>query len=322
MNLDERQKAKNSPRRLTARAASLIGASVLAIFAVVLSLSIVDAFFNIEGFSFNLGGLGAFFSDAYGILAFAIPLFLFCNASLLFEPVYRPSRMFVLLCCIIPFLTLALSGGINRNFDAVAENSAFLTIIGRFGFVCIVLFVIILETIFIVFLTGLLFSGSVSPPKNKPDKNNNSTRTEHRRTVRPRPPTRILPLVPVIKPTSPMEAEQVKPKDKEFHNEESIDFDFPELKPLSSREAFRDFEVTLSKSNRDFKSVYTPAAYVDLPEPFDRDPREITNPAERREWEDTQTPRQKPAAYVDLPEPFDRDPREITNPAERREWED
>ncbi|MDR1216127.1 MAG: DNA translocase FtsK [Treponema sp.] len=312
---------KKSPLNLPVRVASLIGGGVLTVFAVGLSLSIVDAFFNIEGFSFNLGGLGVFFADAYGILAFAIPLYILCNAFLLFEPVYRPSRMFVLLCCIIPFLTLAFSGNINRNFDAVMENSAFFAAIGRFGFICIVLFVIILETIFIVFITGLLFSGKVSPPKNEPNKNNDSVKTEHRRTVPPRgPPAKILPLIPVIKPTNPAKTEPPKPKHKEYHNEESIDFDFPELKPLSSREAFRDFEATLSKSNESVKRVYTPAARTPsayVPEPFDQDPREITDPAKYNDDDARRTQKPvayTPSAYVDIPEPFDQDPEEITDP--------
>jgi S-DNA-T family DNA segregation ATPase FtsK/SpoIIIE len=316
---------------LTLRAASLIGGGVLAAFAVVLSLSIADAFFNIKGFSLNLGGLGGFFADAYGILAFAIPLYLFCNAFLLFEPVYHPSRMFILLCCIIPFLTLAISGEINRNFDAVAENSDFLATIGRFGFVCIVLFVIILETIFIVFLTGLLFSGT--QPKNESNNNKDNFRTVRRRPVRPRtPPARILPLLPIIKSPNPEEAEKesLRPKraeyHAEYHDEESVGLDFPELKPLSSREAFRDFEATVSKSNEDFKRVYTPtrrspSAYVDIPEPFERDPREITDGAERGEEGRRAKPaaRYAPSAYADIPEPFERDPREITDGAEREE---
>ncbi|MDR0412039.1 MAG: hypothetical protein LBH75_08730, partial [Treponema sp.] len=296
MNFEIAQKSRKnaSPQNLTVRVASLIGAGVLTVFAIVLSFSIADAFFNIERFSLNLGGLGAFFTDAYGILAFAIPLYIFCNAFLLFEPVYRPSRMFVLLCCIIPFLTLAISGDINRNFNIIAENSAFLTAIGRFGFVCIVLFVIILEMIFIVFITGLLFSDSISPLRHgEPDKNNSDFGTEYRRAVRPRkPPARILPLLTVVKPTKSAETETVKPSHhKEYHDVESTSFDFPELKPLGSREAFRDFETTLSKSNENFKrastsTAYAPAAYVDLPEPFDRDPREITDDAEYREQED------------------------------------
>ncbi|MDR0643655.1 MAG: DNA translocase FtsK [Treponema sp.] len=302
---------------------SLISAGALTVFALVLGLSIADAFFNIEGFSLNLGGLGDFFANAYGILAFAIPLYIFCNAYLLFEPVYRPSRMFVLFCCVVPFLTLALSSDISHNFDTIAENSGFLASIGRFGFICIVLFVIILETIFIVFLTGLLFSGSDSPPKSGPHKNSDSFKPEHRRTVRPRnPPTRILPLLTVIRPTGPAEAEPIKSKHNKYSDEGSIDFDFPELKPLSSREAFRDFEAALSKSNEDFKRAYTPSAYVDVPEPFDRDPREITDTMdyeEQRGRGEAPPPRQKPAAYtpsayVDMPEPFDRDPQEITNP--------
>jgi hypothetical protein len=136
------------------RMAAIGGAALLGIVSVLLSFSIIGAFFHT---SWIIIGPGLFFINSYGILAFAVPAFLFYAAFILVENDYRPDRIFILACSIVPFLTLALGFSLLRGFDTYAEKSVFINLAGRTGLSLIMLLITTIEVLGIALLTFLFF---------------------------------------------------------------------------------------------------------------------------------------------------------------------
>jgi S-DNA-T family DNA segregation ATPase FtsK/SpoIIIE len=151
--------------RSGARSAALIGTAVL-IFAGVLLALIIGA--SLSERSFIAAGAGDFLVRSYGLLAFAIPLYLFLAALILADPVYRPERIFILSSAVFPFLTLALGFAFVRDFDQRAADFAFLRIAGRGGFSFIIIILTVLEGLLIINLSSLLFKGTREPARPSP----------------------------------------------------------------------------------------------------------------------------------------------------------
>jgi len=136
------------------RVAALAAAAILGIFALVLGLSLLGAVFGIKGFN---PSFGLFFSHAYGILAFFIPIYLAYAALILADPQWRPDRLFILISALFPFLTLTLGFICIRDFDALSLDYAFLELTGRTGFGMIIVVLALLEVTAIQMLKNALF---------------------------------------------------------------------------------------------------------------------------------------------------------------------
>jgi S-DNA-T family DNA segregation ATPase FtsK/SpoIIIE len=192
------------------RAAAVLGALVLGFASILLGFSIASALFDLPLFAF---GPGDFFVRSYGFLAFMIPAYLFGAAIILADPVYRPSRIFVLSCTILPFLTLAIGFAFFRDFDARAEQFAFLAAAGRVGFSFIVIFLTVFESLLIIALDALLFPQEArrNDRTGTPGKGGNT-----QKKTAPQPAPLLLP--------------------------DGVARPLPELKPLASAKAFQDFE--------------------------------------------------------------------------------
>lgn len=87
-------------------------ASVFITLALLLSVALVAAQYSLP---FFLSFIGSFFLEAYGILAFIIPLYIFGGALLLLSRKYRPDRYFLLFWSMVPFFTLAFTLYFWRN---------------------------------------------------------------------------------------------------------------------------------------------------------------------------------------------------------------
>jgi len=136
------------------RLAALAAAAILGIFALILGLSLLGAVFGIKGFN---PSFGLFFSQAYGILAFFIPIFLGYAASILADSRWRPDRFFILIASLFPFLTLTLGFICIRDFEALSLDYAFLELTGRTGFGLIIVVLALLEVTAIQMLRNALF---------------------------------------------------------------------------------------------------------------------------------------------------------------------
>ncbi|MDR2484969.1 MAG: DNA translocase FtsK [Treponema sp.] len=136
------------------RVMELTGAVLLGILSIIMSISIAGALFNGSGILF---GVGDFFVDSLGFLAFGIPAYLFYAAFLLASPIYRPDRIFVLSCSLVPFLTLAIGFVFIRDFDYWAEHFAFFNWVGKGGFNFFVILLTVIEGLIIAAFTSLFF---------------------------------------------------------------------------------------------------------------------------------------------------------------------
>jgi S-DNA-T family DNA segregation ATPase FtsK/SpoIIIE len=147
------------------RGIELAGAALLGLFSIVMTVSIAGALFNGSGVLFSLG---SFFVDSLGILSFGIPGYLFCAAFLLGSPHYRPDRIFILSCSLLPFVTLAMGFVFIRDFDYWSERFDVFYWAGKGGFNLFVILLTIIEGLIIAAFTALLFPPNQNPGNDPP----------------------------------------------------------------------------------------------------------------------------------------------------------
>ncbi|MCL1814729.1 MAG: DNA translocase FtsK [Treponema sp.] len=137
-----------------ARLASLLGAFSCLLGSLLLTLSIGASLFQ---WTFINPGPGSLLADAYGLFAFIVPLYLFCAALILFDPVFKPGRIFFLSAAFVPFLTLALGFSLIRDFEEHRRELSFLGIMGQSGLGLAVITAVVLECLGIFILQQILF---------------------------------------------------------------------------------------------------------------------------------------------------------------------
>jgi len=151
------------------RIIALVAAGVLGIFALVLWFSLMGAVFGIKSFN---PLFGSFFSHAYGILAFFIPIYLGYAAFVLADPHWQPSRIFILGTSPVPFFTLALGFICIRDFDVLSEEYVLLEVAGKTGIGLAAVVLALIEVAAIQMLRSTLFlrmdeEGMKITPKKK-----------------------------------------------------------------------------------------------------------------------------------------------------------
>ncbi|QQO11328.1 DNA translocase FtsK [Breznakiella homolactica] len=232
------------------RKAALISAAALGVLSIALGVSIAAALFDLPVF---FSGPGGFFVDSYGILAFAVPAYLFCAALILADPRYRPDRIFVLSATVLPFLTLALGFAFLRDFEFRAETSRFLAAAGRVGFSFIVIFLTIFEILIIAALKSILFPREKVGTGKKAARERGAAKNNNRAAEQPREKTPLfLPIKNSIKDIYTRAASAVEGSDRKEEHPPAVreaapktpvyEMDLPEPKPLSSAETFRKME--------------------------------------------------------------------------------
>jgi hypothetical protein len=97
------------PRNRSTYSIAFIGAVVLGVSSAALALSVFAALIGHRGLLVAPGG---FLADIYGGAAYLVPAYLFVAAVVLADPAYRPARLFVLACSIVPFLTVAFGAAV------------------------------------------------------------------------------------------------------------------------------------------------------------------------------------------------------------------
>jgi S-DNA-T family DNA segregation ATPase FtsK/SpoIIIE len=267
-----------SQQKPKTRAIELTGAAVLGLFSIIMAVSIGGALFRGSEIFF---GLGNFFVDALGILAFGIPAYLLCAALLLASPNYRPDRIFILSCSLVPFVTLAVGFVFIRDFEYWSQQFDLFYWAGKGGFNLFVILLTILEGLIIAAFTSLLF------PQNPAQDGGNLEEAEPPfPQARQDGPLKPGPLQQDSKPfwrspkkqaSLPLPDERKRkrydqaPEEAKPHyaftapetEAGEIDIEnirFPDIKPLASAEAMDKLEslsVSLSVSREDYPSLYT-----------------------------------------------------------------
>ncbi|WP_243692908.1 DNA translocase FtsK [Treponema sp. J25] len=193
-------------------------ASIFIALALLLSVALVAAQYSLP---FFLSFVGSFFLEAYGILAFAIPLYILGGALLLLTRKYRPDRYFLLFWSMVPFFTLAFTLYLWRNTKEEALSFSFLKefppelLLGIGGVLTF------LESMVILQARDLLY------PQRK-EKN-----TPVFKDRRPLQEKRLL--------SGPREQDRDRPSWVDQKNT-AIPFSLPEPKPLASLRRFEELE--------------------------------------------------------------------------------
>ncbi|MDR2634043.1 MAG: DNA translocase FtsK [Treponema sp.] len=245
------------------RIAAILGAGVLGFSALGLEISIIGALFSVSGGFF---APGIFFVDAYGILALLIPLYLFYAALLLADVEYRPDRIFMLICSLVPFITLAIGFVFIRDFDFWKEQYRFLEWIGKVGLNFFIILFTILEVLLIMVFTTMLFPHAYHKQKYHWTAVLYGPSTAHTEESRPRPrspwsPLRnrslkskfssiLLPpafLQPNPPPQEDHTQEEVFLQELEAEDPDGPGLSFPRIKPLASATALHEFETLLHR---------------------------------------------------------------------------
>ncbi|MDR1353059.1 MAG: DNA translocase FtsK [Treponema sp.] len=136
------------------RIAAVGGTLLLGAAALLLAFSITGALLNLP---FIAQGLGNFFVQSYGVLAFLIPAYLVWAAVILAAPSYRPDHIFVLAAAIIPFMTLAIGIGFIQDFNYQADRFPVLQKAGKAGFSFFMILLAFVEGMIIRAFIPLIF---------------------------------------------------------------------------------------------------------------------------------------------------------------------
>jgi S-DNA-T family DNA segregation ATPase FtsK/SpoIIIE len=236
------------------RLIAIIAGGILGFLSIILGVSITGALFGAESFLF---GIGTFLVNAYGVLSFAIPAYIFFAAFILAEPVYRPQRIFILNAILIPFLTLAVGFVFIRDFDNFSLSIPLLHSLGRSGFSFFIVLLTTVEGIAITLFMSMLFPheyekreyiGHLSQDdplsfrkKVAPIQRSSPWRMPKAPIHLGKPPTILL--LPFNQP-EPEPLEEA-PEEIQLESPATIvkEFRLPELKPLSTAQVIEEFTV-------------------------------------------------------------------------------
>lgn len=231
------------------RNATLLLSFVLGISAIVSAISITGSYLNL---ALLFSGIGSFLIEAYGILAYVVPLYLLSASIILADPRYRPDRIFMLSFSTLPFLTLAIGSAVFRNFEQYSILHPFLLKMGKMLWGASTAALSGIEIFVLLKLKRMLFT------KNIPAKKQSKI---------------SLRFLPAPKKTLNEiyvgSAASVQGSDRKQTVPPS-DFKLPELKPLASAKTFRDLETR--ETNKQEEQNFEP--FLEALE--EEDPQETT----------------------------------------------
>jgi len=264
---------------------------ILGSAGLILALAITGAYLSLP---LLIVQVGHFCIEAYGILAYWLPLYLFVAALLLSGSYYRPDKIFALTASIIPFFTLALGLYSYNNFDQLVFIYPVLTLFGRIGIILALVLILLIEAIIILGVTRaiakhIIREGSVKTSTMRPSQDSSEKGrkaplqklledTRRRDEQSPSPPL-LEELQPALEPVDP------------------LIFELPDTKPLASTEAYK----SLHSSTKPVEVVIQPI--IDEPE-------KIQEYEERTEeiQQAPQRPTGKQGASLDTSQGLDQEP--------------
>lgn len=253
-----------SPRKeIPVRIITIVGSAILGLFAIVLGIFILGAFFKLPGIA---EGPGSYLVNSYGLLSIFIPIYLFFAAFTLADSMYHPSRIFITCSIVFPLITFIVGYAFIRNFDSWADKFVLFALLKKTGFSLIVVLVTIFELIIIFAVRDILFI-----PHEEEHIKSGSSFLDYQEPLK-LPRKKPLKVVPFSLPRQPAldsaeKAVFLKNIDEDDPEISSLleDLNLPKQKPLVSVAAFRKFEARLNKQNPPEGPVEPPAL---SPEPI------------------------------------------------------
>lgn len=201
---------------------------------ILLALAITGALFSAP---FLFAQLGQICLDAYGILAYWLPVYLFVAALILSDTYYRPDRIFALTASIVPFFTLALGlYGLHHYEDLLLLHPLF-GLLGTLGIGLLLLLVLLAEVFLILLITKTIAQRSANQaPKHKQTE---EIKTREKQSTTP-------PLLLIEQPLTQKRDKETYPllEDLEAATEpvDPVMFELPEVKPLASARIFEKLQ--------------------------------------------------------------------------------
>ncbi|AEJ18525.1 DNA translocase FtsK [Gracilinema caldarium] len=203
---------------------------ILGSASLILALAITSAYLALP---FLIVKIGQFCIDAYGILSYWLPIYLFIAALLLSDNYYRPDKIFALTASIIPFFTLTVGLNIFNNYDQLLFAYSILSLLGRIGIVLSILLILLIEFFILMWITRLIADHTIISRETKAPIIKPSTHEPLRLRLLEEP-SNTHPVLEELQPA-------IEPVD-------SVIFELPETKPLASKEAYKSFQTALDKS--------------------------------------------------------------------------
>jgi S-DNA-T family DNA segregation ATPase FtsK/SpoIIIE len=231
----------------------MTGAVVLGLFAIVLAIFIVGAFFKLPGIG---QGPGASLVNSYGLLSFVIPIYLFFASLTLADSTYHPSRIFLICSVIFPLITFTVGYAFIRNFEVWADKFLLFALLKKTGFSLVVVLITIFEVIVILAIRDLLF---IPHKEQKPRASASFLDYQEPLKLPRKKPLKIVPfsLSKQMIHHDWNKTALLKNIDEDDPEIGSLleDLNLPKQKPLASTRAFRQFEARLNKQNNDGDAV-------------------------------------------------------------------
>lgn len=261
---------------------------ILGAAGLILALAITGAYLSLP---LLIVTVGQFCIDAYGILAYWLPLYLFIAAILLSDTYYRPDKIVALTASIVPFFTLTVGLYLYNNYEQLGPAYPLLMLLGKIGILLVLLLLLISEVLIIFWITKAIASSIINekaskPPVKRPYKTKSERGAnspviqllEDKRVgaSRPQSQTAIEELHAAIEPVDP------------------VIFELPEAKPLVSTTAYKsllsntivhDFpihsKIEAEGQRFDTDVDRTTDASIEETQGYPRDPQEVDQDLEQ-----------------------------------------
>ncbi|MEW6565852.1 MAG: DNA translocase FtsK [Spirochaetota bacterium] len=202
---------------------------ILGSAGVILALAITGAYLSIP---LLIVRIGQFCIDAYGILAYWLPVYLFIAALLLSDYYYRPDRIFALTATILPFFTLTMGLYVINNFEQLVGTYPVLSLFGKIGIVLSLLLSLLIEFFIIYWITKAIGARGELEKARKA-----GTFTEETEGHQVVPEVRLLEQ-PQKSAATTSSYPMIEELEAATEPVDPVIFELPESKPLASTRAF------------------------------------------------------------------------------------
>lgn len=202
---------------------------ILGSAGVILALAITGAYLSIP---LLIVSIGQFCIDAYGILAYWLPVYLFIAALLLSDSYYRPDRIFALTATILPFFTLTMGLYVINNFEQLLGTYPVLSLFGKIGIILTLLLSLLIEFFIIYWITKAIAGHSYTERARKA-----GTFTEKKERRQEVPEVRLLEQ-PQKSAATTSSYPMIEELEAATEPVDPVIFELPESKPLASTRAF------------------------------------------------------------------------------------
>lgn len=255
---------------------------------LILALAITGAYLSLP---LLIVTVGQFCIDAYGILAYWLPLYLFIAAILLSDTYFRPDKIVALTASIVPFFTLTVGLYLYNNYEQLGTAYPLLMLLGKIGILLALLLLLLSEFFIIFWITKAIASSTINekaskPPVKRPYKQK-SERSANSPVVQLLEDKRVGASPTQLQTAIEELQAAIEPVDPAI-------FELPEAKPLASTIAYKSLQSNTITSDIPIHSKIetegqrfdtnvdrTTEASIEKAEEYPRDPQEVDQDLEQ-----------------------------------------